>query len=206
MERLWKAIERGGLIVGTLCAVVTTYFTAGLFYGWDKAPKPEATAMTAPWWLYVLGGIGAALLLTAWVMLLKRTRAEPKTITAGRNIEQPAPQTINPLETYFSKKIIRVVDLVVGAYRIEDKIFEDCVLYGPGIVGFVGAYGTVEECTLQGDPKDIFIEAENRRIQGAIGFSRCVFRRCRFIGLGIVGAPALIQEFMANTTMRADFD
>jgi|HubBroStandDraft_6_1064221.scaffolds.fasta_scaffold72292_2 hypothetical protein len=30
MERAWKIVERGGLFIGTVCAVITTLYTIGL--------------------------------------------------------------------------------------------------------------------------------------------------------------------------------
>ena len=80
MDRFWKIIERSGLIVGTVCAVITAIFTIAMFYGWDK-PSPATQAapiMIAPWLLYAFGGIAIALLIAACAMMVIRSHtAQP---------------------------------------------------------------------------------------------------------------------------------
>src|SRR5258708_3699542 len=84
LEGLWRAIERSMVVVGGICAILTAYYSAGLYYGWDKqeAAKiggatvaPIGGHMTVPVWIYALGGIGVLLLGTAWVMIVLRRKA-----------------------------------------------------------------------------------------------------------------------------------
>ncbi len=80
-DKAWKIIERSGLFIGTVCAIITAYFTVGLFYGWNVQSQPQpklaGALMIAPWWLWILGGIGIALLITAWAMIVIRSRQKP---------------------------------------------------------------------------------------------------------------------------------
>lgn len=78
--RLWKLVERGGLLIGTVCALATTYFTVGIFYHWDAKPNagaatPGAAIISALWPLIVLGMLALATLLTSWIMILVRRRS-----------------------------------------------------------------------------------------------------------------------------------
>jgi hypothetical protein len=108
---------------------------------------------------------------------------------------EPASENVNPLETYFSKKVLRVVDLPAeNRFLVEDKFFEDCILQGPGVIAFLETV-SLEYCSFEGDQEKTFIEVEERRkMMGVIGFRRCRFLRCKFVGLGIVGSKKDIDH------------
>lgn len=116
----------------------------------------------------------------------------PATITGGRDA-QPSAQIINPLETKFTRKAIRVADLVFdGEYFVVGKTFEECYIYGPAVVAFnVNAKGeenVILNGVFDGDPSSIFIEIQSpRTVLGVIGFQKCRFTDCTFKRVGIIG-------------------
>lgn len=180
-------------------------------HGYFEHPTEQVEAVLSllatirdQWWFWPAVGTLAGLVVGMWVdSLVRRHASRPQTVIPGHIAQQPRPQAINPLEAYFSRKIIRVADLVHGAnYVIAQKTFENCVLYGPGIIGFSGT-GIVEDCTFTGgDRNTTFIEAQ-RPTLGAVGFRDCTFRHCEFIGLGIVGGTQEIERYRASILPRS---
>jgi hypothetical protein len=84
-ERLWKGIERSTVVIGGVCAIVTTYYTVGLFYGWDKqeaakiggvTATPGGVPMTLPFPVLILGALAVLTLLTSWAMIGIRLSAK----------------------------------------------------------------------------------------------------------------------------------
>jgi hypothetical protein len=79
-ERAWKWIERVGSVIGAVCAITITYYTVGIFYGWDKqhspsgevAATPSGAAMSTYWPLIVLGILAILTLATSWIMIFLR--------------------------------------------------------------------------------------------------------------------------------------
>jgi len=154
------------------------------------------------WFVVIILGLSAVLFINK----NKRSKSPPN-IEPGTLPQQPMTQIINPLDSYFSKKIIRVADLIHGSdYLIEDKTFEDCILYGPGVIGFIGEKSKpmrLNFCSFDGDKESLLIEVpDNRKIIGAIGFRGCTLVRCRFIGLGIVGNKEMIDYFRSEIASR----
>lgn len=74
----WRIVERICVVLGLLFTAATLYYTAGAYYGWNQLPPnispAGGAAMTAPWWLYAIGLLGIALLVTAWTMIAVRIR------------------------------------------------------------------------------------------------------------------------------------
>jgi hypothetical protein len=104
-DQTWKWVERCTLVVGAVCAIVTAAYTIGLFYGWDKheAAKagpiaaPDGVAMSAQWPLIALGILAAVALLTAWVMIFIRLRAQ-KSQTTQEFIPRGSLISLNEIE------------------------------------------------------------------------------------------------------------
>ena len=154
---------------------------------------------------------------TAWLMYVSWPRHHGNKTSGLQNIEpapdrdgdidimdpelQPVPQKINLLETYFTKKIIRVADLIHGrTYVVEAKTFEDCIIYGPGVVIFRARIpARLIGCEFEGDPRSLFITVdEDRHVIGAVGFPACNFTRCKFIGIGIVDTKDGIEKMFGE--------
>jgi hypothetical protein len=84
-DKIWKVVERACTIAGLLFTAATLYYTAATYYGWNQSPTP-----TALWWPFVQGGLGVALLVTAWTMLRARNSANQQnkeSLVTKRNIE-----------------------------------------------------------------------------------------------------------------------
>ncbi len=76
----WKWIELSATIIGAAGTVVATYYTAGVYYGWDKieAQRSAASAGVAAaqvWLIIGLGALAILCLVTAWSMIAIRHRS-----------------------------------------------------------------------------------------------------------------------------------
>ena len=111
----WKIVDRACLFLGAVFAGVCAYYTMAGYYGWKyltatPAPVPASgTAMVPPWWLYITGGLGVALLITGWVMMIARRREDTR---------QPAATLLIPNIRIADRPA--VVDLFAG--QEADKI------------------------------------------------------------------------------------
>jgi hypothetical protein len=95
----------------------------------------------------------------------------------------------------------RVDDLARGEnISVEDRLFEDCDIYGPGMIAFPDeASGTVQENHFDvpgteagavAPPEDVIVAVvPPQKIFGAIACRGCTFRRCRFHGVQFLVTP-----------------
>lgn len=99
-------------------------------------------------------------------------------------------------ESYIDHRSFRMVDLASDYDLIEDKIFEDCTIYGPALIVPVNNM-VFESNTFEGTPDALFwvIPDEQDRVIGAIGLNNCTFRRCIFRRIGIAGKRDVIERF-----------
>jgi hypothetical protein len=172
-----------------------------------KTPRSGASEalvwmLSFPWEFYAFLFVGITFFLGVMLVLSLRpqfseAKNQPAPVLNGVEPKQPNPQDLNPLETYFSKKVIRIADLVQGGeYLIKDKIFEDCYIYGPEVIALIDRM-TMDSCSFNGDMDSTFIEVlPNRRVIGAIGFTGGTFKRCKFVGVGIIGTKEQITHFV----------
>jgi hypothetical protein len=112
----------------------------------------------------------------------------PQAQPLAQRKETEASPTVNPRESYFSRQTIRLVDLVQnGGYTIEGKTFEDCLILGPAIIA--GPNNIIADSSFDAeDPDVIYIVMDPQVVHaGWILLSMCVFRRCEFRLIGIVG-------------------
>lgn len=102
-----------------------------------------------------------------------------------------------PSGKYLHGETIRLCDFVVAGEKpiIEGKTFEECTLLGPAMVYLFGV-STVHNCSFDGGMDSLFIEVEaDRVVIGVIGLKDCVFRKCRFRGIGVIGPSDLIKRW-----------
>jgi TIR domain len=81
---------------------------------------------------------------------------------------------------------------------LEGEVFEDDEIIGPAVIGILNDV-TFENNASAGNPDEILWEVPQRtRMIGPIGVRNCIFRRCRFRGIGIVSTPELIAKFRGD--------
>lgn len=94
----------------------------------------------------------------------------------------------------FVDEVVRVADLFTTQDVLDDLEFENCLLFGPGVVLPVGAH--FDSCSFEGTPASLaWPIPSGGMIVGAFVFRNARFYRCRFLRLGFAG----------NETFRADF-
>jgi hypothetical protein len=106
-------------------------------------------------------------------------------------------------ETYLRDRRIQINDLVTPADPVvRRRTFENCRIFGPGIVLFHGCQ--VINPRFDGTLDSTLIEVpDGTAVVGPILFDECVLRDCRFHGIGIIGVPdaiAAIRASAANPT------
>lgn len=95
----------------------------------------------------------------------------------------------------------RIVDLAREHFVIEHRVFEDCVIYGPAMLAI---YRNVQMlyCTFDGIGYSFLFDLPGRRyITGPIVLDDCIFRRCRFVRIGLIGHTETIEEWKKNITL-----
>jgi hypothetical protein len=206
---LWKRFNE---VASLALLAVGTYYAVAQYYRESPPAAPSAPLATQasvmpPWWVIALLGLGLALLVIRIALTVPwwLQRRQPKSLDTSKKAEQPPPQTINPLETYFSKKIIRLVDLIYDEqYEVKGKTFEDCVIFGPALIAFVPP-GNISDCTWRGDPDSLFIEVvPKERAIGIVGIKDCTFRRCRFVGIGMIGPKEAVEHWKKGFKQSPD--
>jgi hypothetical protein len=127
-----------------------------------------------------------------WILGQLRSRT-PKP-AASTMTSVPGEQKYLP-DSYIRGRIINLLDMIPpGATPIiSDRTIEDCEIRGPSIIAPLQGV-TMNECGFDGDPDSVFIEVPEGRIVGAVGLKDCVFRRCQFKQIGIIGASTVIRK------------
>jgi hypothetical protein len=101
-------------------------------------------------------------------------------------------------DTYIKGRLIYLMDLLAPGSKpiISNRTIEDCEIRGPAMAVALGRV-SITEAGFDGDKNSLFVEiADARSIVGAIGLQDCVFRRCRFKQIGILGTKEQIKIFM----------
>jgi hypothetical protein len=85
---------------------------------------------------------------------------------------------------------------------ISERTFEDCLIVGPCATVSTGRGAVYLECGF-GVPFDVdslfFVVDKDRRVVGAIGLDHCLFRKCEFQNVALVGNKDWIQFMKQNT-------
>ena len=113
-------------------------------------------------------------------------------------------------ESYLRGRSVYLLDLIPPGAQpiISDRIFEDCEVRGPAMIALLNV-NTITDSLFDGDIDSLFVEvADKRIIVGAIGLQSCVFRRCRFTQIGIIGTREQIEKakqgFNPSTPHKGD--
>lgn len=100
---------------------------------------------------------------------------------------------------------IRIADLVREDFIIRGRIFENCHIYGPAILGAIGTDNIVYNPKLRQISKNgYFVATTNKEISGAIGVDGCVFKNCTFHRISIIGPPAIIEKMKKDIGFQDD--
>ena len=108
-------------------------------------------------------------------------------------------------DTYIRGQLVYLMDLIAPGAQpiISDRTIEDCEIRGPAMIALLGRV-TIKNGTFDGDVESLFVEvADKRIIFGAIGLRDCVFRRCRFVAIGIIGTREQIEKAKKGFTPSA---
>ena len=112
-------------------------------------------------------------------------------------------------DTYIRGRIIYLMDLLAPGAKpiVSNRTIEDCEIRGPAMVVLMGT--AIADSSWDGDLESLFVEiADKRMIFGAIGLPGCVFRRCRFMQIGILGTREQIEKakqgFTVSTSHKGD--
>jgi hypothetical protein len=102
---------------------------------------------------------------------------------------------------HISHRHFRIVDLAREEDLIRNRTFEDCTIYGPAVLFPIGNFGGFLNCSFGvQSARELSWPLENteRHYHGAIGLEGCVFRRCRFVRIGLAATDAMRQNIEAN--------
>jgi hypothetical protein len=102
--------------------------------------------------------------------------------------------------THVQGHTFRLTDIVYGGV-INSRTFEDCVIHGPAVVTMLGD-GMVVQCTFTSIPDKFIIEVTGNPpiADGVIMLKDCIFRRCRFVGIGFIGTAASRATFLQGVS------
>jgi hypothetical protein len=90
---------------------------------------------------------------------------------------------------------VRLADeLAPGSNLLEDRVYEDCLILGPAVLGLVDTW-ELTDCTFSGPWEEVFWVAPEKAIQGPIALRNVAFRRCTFAPhIGIIGPQEVIEQ------------
>jgi len=144
-----------------------------------------------------LGAVAAILLILgqirSWISRPNTSKPAPEPGVA--RTPEMAEQKYIP-DSYIRGRLINLLDLLPpgGAPIISNRTIEDCEIRGPAMIVILGPV-TISGANFDGDINSLFVDVPpNRQIVGAIGLRDCVFRRCRFTAIGIIGTKEEIDN------------
>lgn len=114
---------------------------------------------------------------------------------------------------YVKGLAFRITDLCRDTNVISDKVFEECDVAGPAILLPVGEADVFAHCSfntgIKSEPDvqpDAYlweIPNDQGAAVGVVAIRNCVFRRCRFLNVGLAGKQNVIQSMRgAIETMK----
>jgi hypothetical protein len=95
---------------------------------------------------------------------------------------------------------IRISDLTRDGFRIRNKTFINCHIYGPAIIS-----GNDSVMSNNGfwevDPNGVFIETLNKFVSGVVSLDNCVIRNCNFHRISFIGSPEQIKQIKTESQL-----
>jgi hypothetical protein len=92
---------------------------------------------------------------------------------------------------------IRITDMTKDYALITGKVFDDCTFFCPCVIQFQEPLQQSTTITIELERSstidDVFISTTNERMTGVIAFKNCIFNNCRFVHVGIIAKPDVIE-------------
>lgn len=76
---------------------------------------------------------------------------------------------------------------------IKDQVYENRKFVGPAVIHF-GKGNVLTDSSFLGDPDRVLIEAKQNEFVGVVTFTDCMFKRCQFTNVGIIGRRKELAE------------
>lgn len=130
-------------------------------------------------------------------------RRKEKSASPGDNPPpgEPVPKESNParitnsMRSYFREEEVPIASLLGRDDPvIQDKVFTDCLIYGPAVTHFQACQIThsAMQVAASGNIDAHFMLAPQDYLVGPVLFLRCKFDRCKFRNISIVGTAQYI--------------
>lgn len=133
--------------------------------------------------------------ITRDILSKKPNDAEQKAKT-DTELPPTLPSHTYIVDTYIRGRVIYLMDLLAPGAKpiVSNRMIEDCEIRGPAMVALLSRV-TIANSGFDGNINSLFVEvADKRMIFGAIGLQDCIFRRCRFTAIGIIGTREQIEQ------------
>ena len=93
---------------------------------------------------------------------------------------------------------IKLSDLTREDFRIRNKTFDNCHIYGPAIIHIKGTTMIINSTFAEVLPDSAFIETSNKYVSGAISLEDCIVSNCIFHKISFIGDTKLKEKFKAG--------
>lgn len=94
----------------------------------------------------------------------------------------------------FRNEIVRLAELTVNTFVLEDLVFSNCRIFGPSVL--VPRESEFTHCNWDAPGLDALfwpIDPSREQVVGAVAVVRCMFSSCSFSLVGLAGPPDLRQ-------------
>ncbi|MBI3750365.1 MAG: hypothetical protein HY263_01755 [Chloroflexi bacterium] len=158
------------------------------------------SAVPVPLLVGLFIGTFAVVLALTLVLLRRAFPARPslKLADAPTTEAPPAVQVLDQTQTYFKGLHFRITDLAVREPILRDKVFEDCAIFGPAVL-VLSEHVALGVTVMAERPSDMLFTLEpGRKVMGPIIVENCVFRRCRFVNIGLMADAEGIKQLLGD--------
>ena len=76
---------------------------------------------------------------------------------------------------------------------VKDQVYEDRKFVGPAVIRF-GEGNVLTGSSFLGDPDSVLIKTKQNEFMGVLTFTDCMFKRCQFKNVGIIGRRKELAE------------
>lgn len=102
--------------------------------------------------------------------------------------------------------VVRLVDLAVVDNIVQDQLFKNCLILGPAVVHPMGGLRMASSTLGATDINHLLwrVAPDAPVPVGAIQLIDCSFEFCRFIDVGFVATPAMLEGLQGDDALLAD--